>query len=136
MKLIPYLTFDGEARGALAHYSAVFGVAPAASMTFGDMPEQPDWVTDANRDRLAHGRLEIGGAELMISDSAGFEPWAGHAGHSINVVIDRLDEARRVFDALAEGGTVTMPFTETFWAKGFGTCRDKFGVSWMVNVED
>jgi len=30
---------------------------------------------------------------------------------------------------------VTIPFSPTFWAAGFGMLTDKFGVSWMVNCE-
>ena len=41
-------------------------------------------------------------------------------------------EARRTFDALAEGGKVTMPFEKTFWAEGFGMLVDRFGTPWMV----
>jgi len=26
-----------------------------------------------------------------------------------------------------------MPFQETFWAKRFGMCTDRFGIPWMVN---
>lgn len=36
-------------------------------------------------------------------------------------------------ESLAAGGTATMPFGETFWAKGFGMCTDRFGTPWMVN---
>ena len=42
-------------------------------------------------------------------------------------------EAERVFEALAEGGTVTMPLAPTFWAKSFGMVTDRFGAPWMVN---
>ena len=36
---------------------------------------------------------------------------------------------------LAEGGTITMPCQETFWAHRFGMCTDRFGIPWMVNCE-
>jgi uncharacterized glyoxalase superfamily protein PhnB len=26
-----------------------------------------------------------------------------------------------------------MPLQETFWAKRFGMCTDRFGIPWMVN---
>jgi uncharacterized glyoxalase superfamily protein PhnB len=26
-----------------------------------------------------------------------------------------------------------MPFQETFWARRFGMCTDRFGFPWMVN---
>ena len=41
---------------------------------------------------------------------------------------------QRVFDALAVGGQVTMPFAATFWSPGFGMVTDRFGTPWMVNV--
>ena len=28
-----------------------------------------------------------------------------------------------------------MPYAKTFWTSGFGMCKDKFGVPWMVNAE-
>lgn len=39
-----------------------------------------------------------------------------------------------VFNALAEHGTVQMPFQETFWAERFGMVIDRFGTPWIVNV--
>ena len=44
-------------------------------------------------------------------------------------------EADRVFNALAEGGTITMPLGETFWAVKFGMLTDRFGTPWMINCE-
>ena len=43
-------------------------------------------------------------------------------------------EGQRIFNALADSGTVTLPFEPTFWAKRFGMLKDRFGVAWMVNV--
>ena len=50
---------------------------------------------------------------------------------------DKKDKAKaeRVFNALCEGGDVTMPFAQTFWSPGFGMCVDRFGIPWMVNTE-
>jgi PhnB protein len=47
------------------------------------------------------------------------------------------DSARgeEIFNKLAEGGTVQLPYSATFWAKGFGMCVDRFGIPWMVNCE-
>ena len=42
-------------------------------------------------------------------------------------------DAERRFKALAEGGTVNMPFGKTFFSNGFGMCVDQFGIPWMVN---
>jgi PhnB protein len=44
-------------------------------------------------------------------------------------------EGQRIFNALAEGGQVFMPYQKTFWAEGFGMLVDRFGMTWMVNCE-
>ncbi len=41
----------------------------------------------------------------------------------------------RVFGALAEGGSVTMPISKTTWSPCFGMLKDRFGLGWMVSVE-
>ena len=46
------------------------------------------------------------------------------------------EQAERVFDALADRGSVRMALTETFWAKKFGMLTDKFGTPWMINCEN
>jgi PhnB protein len=42
-------------------------------------------------------------------------------------------DAERIFNTLARDGTVTMPFGETFWARGFGMVTDRYGIPWMIN---
>ena len=53
----------------------------------------------------------------------------------ISVALAVLDpaDAERKFKALSEGGNVTMPIQQTFWAQRFGMVTDKFGIPWMVN---
>ena len=48
--------------------------------------------------------------------------------------LDDLEEARRVFDALAEGGTAKMPLGPTFWARGSDAASTASEIPWMVNV--
>jgi PhnB protein len=43
-------------------------------------------------------------------------------------------EVKRIFSALAEGGSIQMPLDKTFWSPLFGMCTDKFGVAWMVGA--
>lgn len=135
MNINPYLAFDGNGAEALQYYCDTLGAEMQFSQTFGDMPEQGDWITDANRDRLAHGAITLKGQTIMASDTPGFEPHEGFHGVTLQCAFDDLDEARAFFDALARDGSVRMPFEKTFWAKGFGMVTDKFGVPWMVNVD-
>ena len=54
---------------------------------------------------------------------------------TISVNTDNTDEATRIFNALADGGKITMPLEKTFWESYFGMLTDRFGINWMVNCE-
>jgi PhnB protein len=43
--------------------------------------------------------------------------------------------ADRMFEGLAEGGTIKAFLQETFWAARFGAVVDRFGIEWAVNCE-
>jgi len=87
-------------------------------------------MTEAERGRVMHSQVEIGGALLMGADG----PAPHEAGSTtVNVMPDTPEEAERIFTALAAGGDVTLPLAETFWAYRFGAVTDKFGKRWMVN---
>jgi PhnB protein len=78
--------------------------------------------------------LTIDGSFLTASDDPTGDG-AGAKGISVSYVVKDAGEAKRVFDALAEGGEVTAPLTETFFSPMFGMCVDRFGIPWMVNTE-
>jgi PhnB protein len=86
------------------------------------------------RDKILHARLVVGDAVLMASDSP-----PGHyqkpQGFTVSIQINDTARAEAIFRGLADGGTVTMPFAETFWAARFGMLVDKFGTPWMVNCD-
>jgi PhnB protein len=47
--------------------------------------------------------------------------------------VGEVADAERAFAALSDGGEVSMPLTETFWARRFGMCTDRFAIPWFVN---
>jgi PhnB protein len=79
-----------------------------------------------------HSKMSIDGEVLMAADAP-----PGHfdqpQGFSVALQVEDPADAERRFKALAEGGTVNMPFGKTFFSKGFGMCVDQFGTPWMVN---
>lgn len=131
MQLNPYLSFDGQCEAAFERYAQVLGGEIVALSRFGEMPDCGEMPAEA-RDRVMHVRLLVDGQVLMGSDS----PPGRHEdtrGMSVTINVDDTAEGERIFNALAEGGTVRMAFAETFWAEGFGMCVDRFGTPWMVN---
>lgn len=55
-------------------------------------------------------------------------------GSFVTIGIPTRDRAEAVFHALSEGGTIQMPFQQTFWSAGFGVLVDRFGIPWGSTV--
>jgi PhnB protein len=51
----------------------------------------------------------------------------------VAIQVDEPVDADRIFQALGDRGSVTMPIRETFWAARFGMVVDRFGTPWMVS---
>jgi PhnB protein len=62
-------------------------------------------------------------------------PYEGIKGVSMTLNYATVEEAERIFSALADGGRITMPMQPAFWARAWGMLVDRFGTSWIVNGE-
>ena len=133
MSLHPYLFFTNTSREAMSRYQEIFG-GQLDIMSFADLPAGENPPFEAPDDFVIHAALMFGDGDLLMASDDPTGDGAGVKGAAINVTLTDQDEARRIFDALADGGEVQMPLGETFWSPLFGSCVDRFGVSWMVNV--
>lgn len=133
MQVNPYLFFDGNCEEAFKFYEKLLGGQIISMMPHEGTPAEKN-VSAEWRKKIMHARMEIGTQIVMGSDAP---PEHQHRpqGFSINLSFADPAEAKRIFEALAEGGSVMMPFAETFWAKGFGMLTDRFGIPWMINCE-
>ncbi len=129
-----YLSFDGRCAEAFAEYARVLGGEVVFSQTYGETP-MAEHTPAEQHGRVMHAELRVGEARIMGADAPA-EWYTTPGGFSVSLQFDDLAEAQRVFDALAEGGTVKMPLQETFWAKGFGMLIDRFGTPWLVNCSE
>ena len=132
----PYLNFQGNTEDAFKFYKSVFGGEFVTFQRFSDTPQGPQLPED-ERNKVMHVALPIKGNILMGTDflkSMGHEFRPGN-NISISVNPDSKEEATKIFNGLAAGGTVTMPLEDAFWGAYFGMLTDKFGIQWMVNYE-
>jgi len=141
MQFTPYLNFDGNCAEAFAFYAKLFGGTIDYQGTFGEMPPSEGMppIPESAKNRIMHVHLKIKEQSLMGSDAMpGLDASCGgyQAPQGLWVSIHAADmaEGRRLFDALAQGGQIVMPFEATFWSPGFGMARDRFGTPWMINV--
>jgi PhnB protein len=133
MQVHPYLFFDGRCEEAVAFYRQALGAQVLMLMHYSEAPPGdagcPGGTPPA--DKVMHACLQIGQTQVMASD--GFA--AGRPefkGVSLSIAAADDAQARRLFDALAEGGQVQQPLGPSFFASSFGMVADRFGVSWMV----
>lgn len=127
-----YLFFDGRCAEAMRFYERTLGGKLEALMTYADSPE-PNACTAGAEKLVMHAALKLDGRTLMASDvPPGMGAAKPMAGFALALNYPTAAEARRVFDQLATGGSVTMPMQKTFWSESFGMLTDAYGTPWMV----
>lgn len=133
MHVLPYLHFDGRCEEALKFYASAIGAKTDAMMRFGESPD-PNMAATENKNKIMHAQFKVGDTAIFASDGMS-QGTAKFDGFSLTIAADAVEEGRRMFNALLEGGATTIPLSETFFAKLFGMVKDKFGVNWMVIVQ-
>jgi PhnB protein len=133
MELTTYLYFDGDCEQAFKFYEKALGGSIAMMMKYDEAPsDQP--CAEGLQNRIMHVRLMVGDQRLMGSDVPAGTP-AKPQGFSVALNVEKPEDADRVFAALSDGGNVSHPLNETFFAHKFGMLQDRFGVAWLVNCE-
>lgn len=133
MPFHPYLFFGGNCREAFTRYQEIFG-GELVLLTMSDVPSDEP-VPAAHADLIMHAALKVDDNRLMASDDPTTDTFGPVQGMQVNYSVADVDEAKRVFDALADGGKVTLPIAATSWSPMFGMCIDRFGTPWMVGAD-
>jgi PhnB protein len=129
MKIENYIFFTDQCAEAMRFYAKVLGGKIDAMMTYGDSPAGPHNPPEMAH-KIIHARLVVGDAVLMASDGPHSETRQGFA---VTLQVDTVEEVDRLFNALGEGGKLTVPVGETFFSKRFGMVVDRFGTPWLIN---
>ncbi|MGW7438409.1 VOC family protein [Streptomyces sp. NPDC054849] len=131
-RLNPYISFNGDARQAMEFYKDVFG-GTLRMHTYADLGGEKE-AGDA-ADKIMHGMLETPrGFTLMGADNPPGTEYEPGNNISVSVSGDDADELRGYWDKLSGGGTVSVPLEEQMWGDVFGMCTDRFGITWLVNI--
>jgi PhnB protein len=123
----PYLFFNGRCEEALEFYRSALGAEVEMLSRFKDAPEPG--TQPGMENKVMHASFRIGETVLMASDGR-CDGQPRFDGFSLSIVVPDEDKAESLFNALADGGKVTMPLEKTFWAPKFGMLEDRFGVGW------
>jgi len=136
MNIIPHLNFNGQCKEAFDFYAKLLDGEVKFSMTWGEMPGgAADQFPPETHKLIMHTTLEVDGDFIMGADSPP-DRYTSPKGITVSIGVKDKAKGEKIFNALANGGSVTMPYAETFWSPGFGMCVDRFGIPWMVNTEE
>ncbi|MEV4681257.1 VOC family protein [Streptomyces kurssanovii] len=132
-RLNPYISFAGNAREAMEFYKSVLG-GNLRLNTYADIGGE---TSPDDADKIMHGMLETErGFTLMGADTPpGMEHKPGN-NFSISLSGEDAGELRGYWDKLSADGTVNVPLEKQMWGDTFGMCVDRFGISWMVNINE
>lgn len=134
------LSFQDQTEEAFTFYKNVFGTEfswPLSRM--GDAPIDPAYpLSEAEKQLIMHVALPIlNDFTLMGSDTPQSRGITIRPGNNIHITLepDTRTETDRLFAALSAGGIVDMPLQDMFWGDYFGSCIDKYGISWVFNCQ-
>ena len=131
MKLNVYVNYNDNCRDAFDFYEKHLGGKIISVTTFGQMPGLTN-ISEERKNKIVHARMEIGGSIIMGADIQHAEPMRSAY---LTLLVDKPEEAERIYQLLTEGGQVFMKLEKTAFAERFAMLRDKFGASWMLLCE-
>jgi PhnB protein len=137
MHIQPYLFFGGRCEEALEFYKSTLGAEVQMLMRYSDSPEPmpPGMLPAGYESKVMHSSFKVGSSVILASDGCGGEESQDFRAFSLSLALPTEAETDRVFNALADGGEVSMPLGKTFWSARFGMLKDKFGMGWMVTLD-
>ena len=104
-------------------------------MRFKDAPQEAQaGCAPGSENKIMHSCFKLGDQRVMASDGRN-QGKPEFRGFSLTLAVKSEAEVDRLFAALSDGGKVEMPLGKTFFSPKFGVLSDKFGVGWMVMVE-
>ena len=133
MNVQSYLFFNGRCEEAIEFYKKTLGAKVEMMMRFKEAPE-PHKCAPGTENKIMHASLRFGDTMVMASDGMA-QGQPEFKGFSLTIAAKDEAEAERLFGALSSGGQVHQPLVKTFFSPKFGMCADKFGLGWMVMVE-
>ncbi|HEY3676432.1 MAG TPA: VOC family protein, partial [Candidatus Tumulicola sp.] len=118
--LSPYVYLYGRVAEALEFYETVFGGSY-------------EIVMRDERGMISHATFAGPGFTLMFSDGGSqrtVDPSDGNV--SLQLAAADASKARNIYEALADGGYVKVPFGTQPWGGVLGVVHDRYGTEWIV----
>jgi PhnB protein len=129
---VTHLNFRGDARDALAFYRSVFG-GEQKLISYADAHSVQD---PSEADQIMWGQVAAdNGFRIMAYDvpsATAHDP--GEIPFFVSVRGEDAEEISGHWTRLCEGSTVVRPLEPAGWATLYGMVKDRFGVTWVLDV--
>ncbi len=132
----PYLNFSGDTEKAMIFYKSIFGNEFNMIQRFKELPGG-DKIPTTDQQKIMHMSLPIGNSHLLASDALESMGENLNVGNNFTLAVntDSEKEADKIFNALSDGGLITMAMNKAFWGAYVGMLTDKFNIQWMISYD-
>ena len=130
----PYLHFDEKCQEAMQFYQQLFG-GELEIMSIGESPAKDHFPPEIHH-QILHASLNNGEFKFMASDMCGMGELRQGNAVQLSLDCDTREEIETLFKQLSEGGQVVQKLEKQFWGSLFGMVVDKYGVRWMLSLEE
>ena len=129
---VTHLNFRGDARHALTFYHSVFG-GELTIMSYEDMGNVQE---PSEAKQVVWGQVAANnGFRVMAYDVPSSRPWSrGEDPFFISLRGESAEEITTFWEGLSKGATVVVPLAPSQWAPLYGMLKDRFGITWVVDV--
>lgn len=132
IRTVIHLNFQGKARAALQFYADVFK-GEQTLVTYSQAGRAQD---AADPEHIVWGQVtgEDGIALMAYDVQAGLDWHPGDKAFFVSLRGDKPDAIRSLWEGLAAGAEVMHALAPSQWSPLYGMLRDRFGVTWVVDV--
>lgn len=133
VKTTTHLNFRGDARAALEFYQSVFG-GHLVVVTYGDAGNVHN---GAQAGQVMWGQVAAeSGFAVMAYDVPPGQAWnPGEIPFFVSLRGQSAEEISQYWPKLAASALVIQPLGPAAWAPLYGMLKDRFGVTWVLDVE-
>jgi predicted 3-demethylubiquinone-9 3-methyltransferase (glyoxalase superfamily) len=127
-KITTFFMFEGNAEEAMNLYTSLFNKSEIVSITRYGANE------GGVEGKVLRAVFTLYGQEFMCIDSSIKHDFTFTPSMSLYITCDTEDEINRAFAQLSQEGMILMPLAAYPFSKKFGWVKDRYGVSWQLNL--
>jgi PhnB protein len=137
MQVMVQLEFDGQCRQAFEYYAEVLKGEIKVMNSHGDTQKTPlpPGSRPGGPDLIRFAQLKVGDNVIQGNDLPRGD-YRAKRGLNVALHVRDASDARRIFNAFADGGHVETPLSEVAWSSAFGIVRDRFDTPWLILAMD